>query len=386
LFTFPNLIFLRVKQSNLIVFGIHVGEKKPSISPYFKKAVHILRELETDGVLIGDQRYKVRLGAGIFDGPARCLVLGIRQFNWKHGGCHCCRHPGVQHNRTRYYPFRKSYTSRSNSLIRECMKTCQTSPQSLKEIEENSSSNPDALIVKNCSPVTLLKQTHLVNDFPCDPHHVLFNNTFPRIVEFIFSRDSSKFWLKNKKKTLDVAWCALKLPSEITNHPRSYYSSKNLWRCKSPYSPKLNLIFFLKAAEFATFVLDFLPMVISEMMSTKWSENFLNLIDSVRILYDSFKKSEIGALSKKMNKFLEKMPKFFHSISLTVNFHSLVHLPFYAEIWGSLAHWHSFPYERLNGFFKKKIHGTRYHLDQMVWHLQLSQLLEEFSLLPADFK
>jgi hypothetical protein len=123
-------------------------------------------------------------------------------------------------------------------------------------------------------------------------------------------------------------------------------------------------------------------MVVSELLDGRWAGNLLNLIDSVRILYDSFDDKQLEKIQDLFNYFVAKIPKLLSSVSLTINFHSLMHLPYYAKIWGSMSNWHSFPFERLNGFLKKKIHGTRYQLDQMVWHSQLNALCQELSLLP----
>jgi hypothetical protein len=80
------LSFFRHQQKNLILAGVHSGYKKPKLRFFFRHIFQLFSDLEKSGVVIGKQKFNIRFGAGILDGPARCLVLGFRQFNWSKVG------------------------------------------------------------------------------------------------------------------------------------------------------------------------------------------------------------------------------------------------------------------------------------------------------------
>ena len=77
------------------VIGVFCGNIKPaSLSDYLREFVEDCKNLEKDGLVVGDQHYSFRISAVACDAPARAFVKGVKCYGG-YGGCDKCKQHGT---------------------------------------------------------------------------------------------------------------------------------------------------------------------------------------------------------------------------------------------------------------------------------------------------
>lgn len=93
--------------NNTLLAGLWVGPKNPPMKLFLNIVLDSFSYLSTTGTTItsaGSKTVRARIVMGIFDLPAKALVLCMKQFNSQFG-CHTCCHPGESlPNNSKVYP------------------------------------------------------------------------------------------------------------------------------------------------------------------------------------------------------------------------------------------------------------------------------------------
>ena len=81
----------REKFQNMIILSLWVHNSKPQKS-FFEKTFEQLIDLKEKKIKINGYDFSIRCQAGLFDLPAKAMILNVKQFNGKFG-CISCFHP-----------------------------------------------------------------------------------------------------------------------------------------------------------------------------------------------------------------------------------------------------------------------------------------------------
>ena len=76
----------------MIIFGIWVHKSKPPMV-FFEKIFDQISKLQKKKIVIFNNQFEIRCHAGLFDLPAKAMILRTKQWNGNFG-CVCCFHPG----------------------------------------------------------------------------------------------------------------------------------------------------------------------------------------------------------------------------------------------------------------------------------------------------
>jgi len=89
----PNEAKYKIRRSNIILFGLYYGNKKPTQELFLEPLVEMLRNLYTEGIIVNGKRWFVRLLIITVDTIERCILRCTCQFNGLYG-CDFCLIPG----------------------------------------------------------------------------------------------------------------------------------------------------------------------------------------------------------------------------------------------------------------------------------------------------
>lgn len=98
---------VRINEENIVLCALWCGPRKPSMHLLLKPLMDMLDNLFTVSIEmstpVGTKVIKAKLMFGVFDMPAKALVMEMKQFNEQYG-CTTCFHPGKRlENRARVY-------------------------------------------------------------------------------------------------------------------------------------------------------------------------------------------------------------------------------------------------------------------------------------------
>ena len=111
-----------MNKENVILCSLWCGPQKPPIHTLLKPLVRTLEKLATIGTTlhtpVGTKTIRGKLLLGVFDMPAKALVLNTKQFNGEYG-CSTCLHLGVHKNGSRIY-LPLECEMRTNTMMLQC--------------------------------------------------------------------------------------------------------------------------------------------------------------------------------------------------------------------------------------------------------------------------
>ena len=93
------------------------------------------------------------------------------------------------------------------------------------------------------------------------------------------------------------------------------------------------------------------------------------------LLNNSISKANLEMANLMLNRFYELMPLLYPETMCTLNVHSVIHMCDFIHRWGPLWCYSTFGFENLNGFIKKRCHGTRNVLPQLIQAVRMGQSL-----------
>ena len=137
---------------------------------------------------------------------------------------------------------------------------------------------------------------------------------------------------------------------------------------------------FWKAAEFRSWCFYYSIPCIIDLMKPKYFYHYCALVDAIFLLNPaSITESDIEQSGCLLNYFVFMMPVLYSERYMTLNVHSLLHLPMTVKQLGPLWSISCFSFESANGELLKLFHGTQY----MYVEIQILNAVHVFQLVPS---
>lgn len=283
-----------VSECNLyepFIVACFCGPEKPSNSDlYFDKFVKEINVLLRDGLMIDGFKFEINLWCFLADRPARAFSKSIIN----HGGffaCERCEVKGITYMNRRVYPGLDK-NSRTDKSFRD-----------FKNVEHHKGFS----FLCSVEP-----KIDMVKDFPLEILHLVYLGIIKKMLAEFWLAGASKLSAGKigllSKRLLELA---KQIPCEFQRSTRSL-DSVSLW----------------KGTEFRMFCLYFGILVTFGILSDKLHKHYTLLVVSLRILHDpALFKSHIGFARQWLQEFFTLFGDYYGLESLSLNVHSILHLP-----------------------------------------------------------
>ncbi|XP_066912244.1 uncharacterized protein [Clytia hemisphaerica] len=332
----------RRKKENILISGLWYGETHPNMLLFLPPQFETLREFSYFGIKINkDVTIKSMLLCGTFDMPAKASVLNFQQFNSFYG-CPKCLQEGKtektnKNGNVRCFPFDKANPSgppRTHSKTKEYA------------IEAINSSEAHVKGVKGPSPLMLVPDYDVIRGMGIDYMHAVLLGVTKLLMSFWFdgSHKGESYSVFQALPTIENRLVSLKPPNHISRVPRTIKGNLGYW----------------KASEFRSFLLYYFVPVMLNLLPSIYFEHFYLLSHAVHLLLKSkINLDDINTARRFLFLFCASFDKLYTRRYMTINIHSLVHLPQTVLELGPLYVYSLFSFEDKNGYILKLIHGTQ---------------------------
>ena len=345
----PNI---RMNEKFILLAGVWFGPKKPkNISLVLQPVIDKIKILSDKGISAhtpaGLKTIRAMLLAGIFDLPAKAMVLNTVQFNGNFG-CNYCIDRGININPGQHvYPPDDSHTLRSGLNMKEWANQAESTGEHVFGVKGNS---------------VLSGVVNIPFGAPIDYMHAVLEGVTKMFLKCWFNtkHHDKPYYLKPYVADIDKAIARIKPPHEFQRSPRSIESSLHLW----------------KASEYRAFLLFYSVPVLKSFLPSEYIYHFSLLVYGMHVLLGrSIAVEDLPLVETLLQLFYTLTPKLYGNELCTANMHSLIHLVMFVKLWGPLWSHSTFPFENVNGILVRQFHGTRNVLLQMVFVMKVRQLL-----------
>lgn len=363
---------LRKEKCNMIFYGLWFGEAKPEVNIFCQPLLNSLKSLENEGldVHINGKITNVKgfLICGTADLPARGTVLNMTQFNGKYS-CSRCLQPGetckiAERGHTHVFPYQTEDPIgpvRSHTSVKD---------HAYQAVHTNTT----VMGIKGPSFLLGLKAYNFVHSTGIDYMHCVLLGVTKRLTSLWFSASNAKdaFSLTKHLSFFDKSLLSIKPPHWISRRPRSVSEHFKYW----------------KASELRAWLFYYSIPILSSIMEPIYFFHYCSFVQAIWLLcQDSVTQRDLQQSYGLLNYFVYMMNSLYGERYMTLNTHSLLHLPGCVQDIGPLWVYSCFPFESLNGELLKLFHGTQYVDTQILsavkCHQILPQMLEKLS---ADTK
>jgi len=294
--------------NNVMAVGIYHGDKKPnSIEEFMNPFVLDLLSIMNSGLNVNGTLMKLEISNIVCDAPAKSFLLNVKSHN-AYFGCTSCLEEGTYVSHRVVFPGTDS-TLRTDYSFRNRL-------------------NED--YYKGPSPLELLP-IDIVDTVCLDYMHNVCLGVTKRLVEL---------WVKGKK---DIRMVDDNI-QEVNNallKKRDYVPSEF---CRLPRP--LGDIEFWKATELRFFLLYSSPIVLKGKLKKKQYSHYLLLVFAIRILLCTETCYTLNENAEfLLKKFVQEYPMLYGEHFISYNVHSLIHLPKFVKVHGSLDNFSCFRYE-----------------------------------------
>lgn len=187
----------------------------------------------------------------------------------------------------------------------------------------------------------------VINGFCLDYMHCVLLGIVKNLIKLWCSSSNFKmnFYLnKNRQTTLNARLLAVKPISEISRKPRA-----------------LDQLADLKANEFRSLLLFYLPICLEDLLPKKYIDHLRLLSFSIYILLKpKISSNELELCERRISEFVPLYQKYYGKINMTMNIHLLLHMVECVKNCGPLWSQSAFAFESFNGRLLKFVNG---HLD-----------------------
>eukprot|EP00105_Crassostrea_gigas_P038741 XP_019922889.1 PREDICTED: uncharacterized protein LOC105328585 [Crassostrea gigas] len=358
----------RMQTENMILYGLWFGESKPFMGGFTKPLIHTLRDLETNGTdfTINGQIYnsKSYLICGTADLPAKSLVMNCNQFNGQYS-CLRCLHSGetfrtVKGGTVRTFPYDRSKPQPRKRTSQECMSNAVEAVNSRSVI--NGMKGPSFLMT--------LKYYDFVKSSSIDYMHGVLLGVTKVLINLWTSGSNSKerFSISSNISIIDDRLKRIKPPSYITRVPRTISSHIKYW----------------KASELRTWLFFYSLPILCDILDEKYFHHFASFVEGIYLLCtDCITPEDLEKSKILLSYFVHMFSSMYGERYVTLNMHSLLHLPECVEDLGPLWVYSCFPYENANGLLTELFHGTQNIELQIISSLNIVQKMP-FLLHPIE--
>lgn len=346
----PPLI--RTYSENVILCALWCGPGKPPVHDLLMPVMDMMKNLLTVGITMhtpdGMKTIRGKLMVGVFDLPAKAIVLNTKQFNGQYG-CSTCLHPGERlPNGARVYPPQTNIQQRTNlSMIADAKAAEQSG------CPENG--------VKGLSVLTDMMD--LVNGVPVDYMHAVFEGVTRWLLRaWVDSSNCHKpFYIGKHVTAIDSALLRQHPPREFSRPPRAIKTHMKYW----------------KASELRSWLLFYSLPLLHGYLPPLYLHHYSLLVCSMHIFLRSFISPAVHVAAAEMiHDFVELLPELYGIQSSTANSHALTHIPAFVKLWGPLWTHSAFGFESKNGHIKNLFHGNTCVTDQLVFVTDVIQTLQ----------
>ena len=310
------------------------GHGKPPLNLFVTPLIKEILHLRSIGFLYRNVRVKIGKIIFVCDAVARAFLQCIRSHAAAYG-CGYCRSKG------RYISNRIVYPTKSGAL------RCDEEYAIFKENNQTS-----------LSPIQAI--TGLLSGFPVDYQHAALLGVVRRLFLFYFSsvkgfRLRCKVPFNNLTVLSDRSvQLAPFIPSDFQRRPRRFDTELK----------------HFKACEFRMFVLYLGPFLFKEFLPKRYYDNFILLHFSLYV----FCSERLCALRPHaeycLQRFVSEIPKLFGEAAVSYNFHILLHLPYFVDLYGVCDSFSAFPFESFLGNLKRRTKKTRFYFEHSISQLE----------------
>ncbi|KAK3107860.1 hypothetical protein FSP39_023692 [Pinctada imbricata] len=348
----------RMQTENMILYGLWFGESKPFMGRFTKPLISTLEMLESDGIdlEINGQTYnsKAFLICGTADLPAKSLVMNCNQFNGQYS-CLRCLHPGETFKTSkggtvRVFPFDSSKPEPKKRTMQECI------DNSIEAVNTRSVVNG----MKGPSFLMTLSKYDFVRSSSIDYMHGVLLGITKLLINLWTSGSHSKekFSISSSISVIDERLKKIKPPSYVTRIPRTISNHLKYWKA----SELRNWLFFYS-----------LP-ILCDILSERYFIHYAAFVEGIYLLCtDCIMPEHLRRSKTLLSYFVHMFSSMYGERYLTLNLHSLLHLPECVEDLGPLWVYSCFPYENANGLLTQLFHGTQNVELQIISSLNIVQ-------------
>ncbi|XP_066936547.1 uncharacterized protein [Clytia hemisphaerica] len=331
----------RRKKENILISGLWYGETHPNMLLFLSPQFESFRELTYFGTQINEEvTIKSMLLCGTFDMPAKASVLNFQQFNAFYG-CPKCLQEGetaktAKNGNVRCFPFNKSNPTGPH----------RTHTETVEHAKEAMIAKNHVKGVKGPTPLMLVPSYDVIRGIGIDYMHAVLLGVTKLLMSMWCdgSHKNEPYSVFQALPQVEDRLLSLKPPNYITRAPRTIKSNLGYW----------------KASEFRSFLLYYFVPVMSKLLPSIYFEHFYLLSHAVHLLLKSnITSNDIATAKRFIFLFCSTFDKLYQRRYMTINIHSLIHLPKTVSELGPLYVYSLFSFEDKNGFILKLIHGTQ---------------------------
>lgn len=307
----------------------HSFKSKPGdVNEFFRPFLNEIQNLITYGIKIENKKINFEIIHIVADAPAKAFLLNVKNHNG-YFACNSCEVKGdFIDNKVCFLnlcaPLRTNESFRSKS---------------------NTEYHKDGL-----SPLIELS-LDITTIVVLDYMHCVCQGVMKRLLEFWVRGKKPIRIIEEKKDIISLSLLNIRkfVPSEFARLPRS-----------------LNDLEYWKATEFREFILYIGVIVLKSNLKKDLYDHFLLLFVSIRILCSNDISQKYNNLASKLLKtFVQNYSSIYGPQFINYNVHSLIHLPFFTNLHGSLDNFSAFKYENYLQFLKKSMKCCKYPLSEI---------------------
>lgn len=341
-----------MRSNNVILCALWCGPGKPPVQYLLEPVMKVMESLLTMGITIrtpnGMKTIRGKLLVGIFDMPAKAIVLNTKQFNGKYG-CSTCVHPG------------RRLSNGARIFSPDCSIELRTNESLIKDAEIAEVNGSPERGVKGLS--VLANKMDLVDGVPVDYMHSVLEGVTRWLLRAWFDPSNWRkpYYIKKSLVAIDNALLSQHPPHEFSRPPRAISTHVKYW----------------KASELRSWLLYYALPLIQGHLPTLYVHHFSLLVCAMHILLQDYISPTCFAASSEMIKdFVELLSELYGDKSCTANSHALSHIPKFVKLWGPLWTHSAFGFESKNGHIKSLFHGKTSITDQLVFVTDAIQTLQ----------
>lgn len=348
----------RVKTENMILYGLWFGESKPFMPGFTKPLVNTLKDIEENGIEFSYKgeicSSKSFLLCGTADLPAKSLIMNCNQFNGQYS-CLRCLHSGtttrtVKGGTIRTFPYDSSEPEPLKRTSQGCIN------DAVEAIQNQTVTHG----IKGPSFLMTLKHYDFVKSSGIDYMHGVLLGITKLLINLwtLGSNSKAVFSISTSINIIDDRLKMIKPPSYITRVPRTISNHIKYW----------------KASELRTWLFFYSLPILRDILSSKYFLHYASFVQGIYLLSsDSIAPEDLQKSKLLLSYFVHMFSSLYGERYLTLNMHSLLHLPECVEDLGPLWVYSCFPYENANGLLTQLFHGTQNFELQILSSLSIVQ-------------
>ncbi|CAF0831338.1 unnamed protein product [Brachionus calyciflorus] len=338
---------------NILITGILVSNGKPETLNHFLSDIIIELKMLEFGVTVNNEIYKFFCIFGVFDKPARSLILNTI-LSSGYFGCIKCYHQGTS------VSYKNGFHNifESNQVENEL----RDNSKYLEDLANSKVTKSNVNGIKGETILMKLKFYKTIESTVIDSMHTIFLGVIKKLFRYWFEFSSKEpYSLKNKKKEINERLQNLRPPSSLNYAPRD-----------------ISLFNICRSHEFMNFILFYSIPVFYDIMGEKYFSNLILLIISLQVLYakqiDRSKLESVKIL-KNLKKFVGDVKEIYDIHILTSSFHELLHLVDLTYQTGPINNTSCYPFEELNRKITRMINGKDLIADEFIKLWTVSQCI-----------